>query len=384
MVDFSLIEGIGLVVALFLITFLFKNLRIRFFDSHSLMTAALNVLLFGIFFLVAFYLRSQGNGAFSIFENLALIPLNIVWISGYLYYEGFLYVKPPMWRYTLMLIMGITNILLVSINIGGALNLPQPNTLVTMMTFYLGSIFHSFAIYVTFQIIRIYPKRAVKIDNTSLFLVGIAASIAGTKELLEYLGVTSLVSLTSFPTDSIYIIAGIFLIAGISVLLINNLKWGNYIYYIPVPVHIIMVYNDGGLLVYNRNVAPVQGENTLEDKEYLIPSALSAFSTFFQEILGSNANLTHVSAKLYEFYFSELPDHKGTIVVIASGANFFLKRSINLLKKSISQGNLERLSETTKTDEFDSEFDEYVTKSFPYLVIKKKSTQSQDNLSSQN
>jgi hypothetical protein len=201
---------------------------------------------------------------------------------------------------------------------------PGLNILAMTTTFYYFAGFHIFAGYVNNKILKIYPKTAVKIDRASIILVGSAAFIAGTRELIDYIVGNESLTLTNANTDVIFVIAGIVLICGIAIMLVNTLKWGDYIFFIPVPVHVIMVYNDGGLLIYHRQVSPTLGGQGLDEREYLIPSALSAFSTFFQEILGSNEVLTHVSTQSYEFFFSKLPRDKGTIVVIASGSNFYL------------------------------------------------------------
>ena len=123
------------------------------------------------------------------------------------------------------------------------------------------------------------------------------------------------------------------MIVGIAVLMVNQLKSGDYVYYIPVPIHSILIYNYGGVLVYSQTVSHAHSAHVLlKESEILISGGLSGFSMFFKEILGSNAKLSHIVASPYEFLFSELPGLSGTMVLITSGANYFLKKSLKNLQ----------------------------------------------------
>ncbi len=60
------------------------------------------------------------------------------------------------------------------------------------------------------------------------------------------------------------------MIVGIAVLMVNQLKSGDYVYYIPVPIHSILIYNYGGVLVYSQTVHAHSAHVLLKESEILI------------------------------------------------------------------------------------------------------------------
>ncbi len=92
---------------------------------------------------------------------------------------------------------------------------------------------------------------------------------------------------------------------------------------------------------------------------------------FFKEILGSNAKLSHIVAFPYEFLFSELPGLSGTMVLITSGANYFLKKSLEKFTNLLTFELLDDIKNQLRIDTLTERLDETVTKAFPYLLIEK-------------
>lgn len=147
-----------------------------------------------------------------------------------------------------------------------------------------------------------------------------------------------------------------------------------HFYHIPFPIHQVLIYGPGGLLVYGRKVSSLEGGNVLKKDEILVSGALSAFSTFFKESLGIGAVISHINATEYEFFFVELPKESGTVILLTSGAKKLLQTSLSRLQKSIPDALLAKIRELRHDDEVIGAIDDLVMKTFPYLVVDKNSS----------
>lgn len=282
------------ITGLCVLLMLFKKSRISLLDSPYLALISLSAVSFGTNFLLMMYFQATGNLEFSLlFQKTATLSFLFVFMWGYFYFERFISVSPPISRLGLMLSLFAFILALHMLSIAGIFQDFHLVTMVYAKTYTYGIIYHIFAIGVYFRILKIWNKPAVKINVVCMFLVGTCATVSALTYWLETFNIV----MANSPEELILLsISSLALLIGLTALIILNLKWGDFIYYIPFPIHAIMIYNSGGVLVYFRKVYSKSGENTLRKDEALISGALSGFSSFFQDLLGLGTHLTHVNA----------------------------------------------------------------------------------------
>ncbi len=358
------------ITGLCVLAMLCKGSRIPLFDSPYLALIALSAVSFGTQFLLMMYFQAMGNPELSLlFQKTATLSFLFVFMWGYFYHERFISVTPPLSRLGLMLSLFAFILALHILSIAGIFQDLHLVTLVYGLTYTYGIIYHVFAIRVYFRILKIWNETAVKINIACMFLIGTCATVSTLTYWLETLNIVMMNS----PEELILLsISSLALITGLTSLIIMNLKWSDFIYYIPFPIHAIMIYNSGGVLIYFRNVYSKSGETTLRRDESLISGALSGLSSFFQEVLGLGTKLTHVSASNYDFFFLHFPGESGTLAVLTSGANALLKQSIERFRKGIKPEWLAEMEKPLQTQKFEKEIDTLLSKTFPYLVIREE------------
>ncbi|WP_371801717.1 hypothetical protein [Candidatus Lokiarchaeum ossiferum] len=154
-----------------------------------------------------------------------------------------------------------------------------------------------------------------------------------------------------------------------SILLIcNYITHANYIYYLPFPIHSIIVYNEGGMLTYAQKFNNSKFTDQLPDA--LISGIYSAISSLVRDTLGVGAQLQHINADKYQIYFKETSNLKATLAVIALGKSFFFQKSLNKFINSIPNSLINEINQPgVALSDFQQEIEEYVKRSFPYIQI---------------
>ncbi len=365
--DLNSIIIIICLVAVFLLLLAFKSMRIRLLESGFLFAAVTSAFLFILFFSLTYFERTQ-NDLFlaQLFENISLIPMNTIWISGFYYYDGMANDRPGLFRSIVFLGIYAASFCYIILNTFGFISILNSSMIAIVITLWYGTVFHSFAISVTRKILKMFNRRNIKIDYWSLHLVGVGTFFGGLFFVLQAIGL---------PLEFCYwsgVIGGTLIVGGIAVLGLNQYKHGDYIFNTPVPIHVVMIYGEGGQLIYNRNVHPVNIRSLFGDKDILISSALSAFQIFFKELLGTNTQLQRIDAKDYEIFFAPLVRDKGTVVLVTSGSNYFLHKGIKKFVANITEDFAKRLNESHEISKFDEEIDVILLKSFPFLIIDKE------------
>jgi hypothetical protein len=354
--------GVGLIVLMISE----RNMRIRLTDSPYLMVAAISAIIFTILIIIMLYSNWKHNeNQFLLFQKLAMLPLLTIFIAGYFYYEAFITVNPPLPRVILFLSLYIFVLTFNLFNLFNLFAMGNMHSFTVMLTFFYGSLFHAFAFWVYSRILKLWNRFMIKIDLLSLLLVGLSMTLVAISFGMEFGGIISFLSLEQM---GFLLVAMVLMIVGIGILMFNNIKWGDYVYYIPIPIHMILIYNAGGLMVYSRNVHTKSAE-LIRLSEVLLSGGLSGFSSFFQEILGSNSKLTYINAKSYEFLFQDLPEELGTLVVISSGTNYFLQKSMKRFVNAIGPELLNKIRLCAEIKSMEAELDTIVMKKFPFLIL---------------
>lgn len=131
-------------------------------------------------------------------------------------------------------------------------------------------------------------------------------------------------------------------IIGILILLLNYIIHPDYIYLLPFPIHSFMLYNESGLLIYNKRVHIEAFKENFQG--ILITGVFTAISALIQESLGTGAKLKQINAEQYQIYFINLPRKKGTLAIISLGSTHFFKKSLNRFAQAIPDALLEKMN----------------------------------------
>lgn len=342
----------------------FKSMKIRVMESGFLRVVILAAFVFVVFVSLSYYEKFLGHLEMSKFyDRIFPFPLCVIWIAGYYYYEGMINDRPVIARNMFFLVLFSGAITYLILNLVGFLDSEYADTVGIIISSWFGTIFHVFAIFVTKKILSLFNRRNIKIDFHSLILVCIATFVMGWYYLLGLFPV----SLTLINT--IGLIGAIFFSVGIGILAMNQYKYGDYIFYTPVPIHAVMLYNGAGILVYSRNVHPDNIRPLFGNKDELISGALTAFQLFFREILGMSTRLNRIEASGYEFFFAPLDHDQGTCVLVASGANYYLHKGLKKFVSNITPEFAERINKDPAISDFQAILDDLLIKSFPFLII---------------
>ncbi len=293
-------------------------------------------------------------------ENLSLIPMTFVFFFIYLYFEALATARPPLKR-----IVTLSGILLfiTTLHILNTLNLftfPHFFPLFASFTYCFGMMICAFGVSIFKKAHTSYHKTAIRID-IGVFYTTLISTI-----ILQISGISQFLSGEVLNDWAIllFFVGNVIFIGAMGLLVINSLINGDYIYYIPHPIQAILLYNEGGIPVFVQTFE--SGDQKLLKGPELISSALTAFSSFFKEILGTESTFNYINAKHYEFYFEQLPDNAGTLVVVASSANLILLRSVKKLVQSLPNNLVESIKDF-KGRMLIEEFDKLIKVHFPYL-----------------
>lgn len=290
----------------------------------------------------------------------------LMFLSGYLYFEALHNIRPPILRFLLFWSLFLIPFIFISVEIEPSFENDLLIYFGFIYSFGYGVLVLGFGIR-TLRITRKhYEHDGLKMDTLAFGFTLIGNVVFSTMGILVWY---QIIDIYSLERDILMVIGTLFYIIGIVLLMSNSFKNRDYIYFIPIPIHWIMMYNRGGVCVYNR--AAVLQETNIEIKSnpVLMSGALQAFSLFFKELLGSNANIRHIDATSSEFIFIQLPKEKGTFIMITSGVNYFLKKSMEDLCASFSDEILDLVENGNNLTEIESRIDVFVKEKFPYLTF---------------
>ncbi|MBD3353468.1 MAG: hypothetical protein GF364_18440 [Candidatus Lokiarchaeota archaeon] len=354
------------------LSFTLRNMRDRLIDSIYLSINAINSGFFALLALGAIILRLMSEIELSVlFQKIVPFPFLIICLSGYLYHQGFLR-KNPRLSTMVPMIIGFTLNVLWDLSV--LLNILSYDPEITLALVYVflgiyGSISHFLMFRVYKKILSYYDVLQIRADRLSTILVGASSFTITLAFSFELLGIYESWSIQQLI---ILFVAMIFMGVGIGILVVNKKRFGEMMYYIPIPIHRILIYNSGGVLVYSESVSLKTEKFDFNQDDVIISGALSAFSSFFKEILGTNELLEYIKTTQYHLTFSSLPNKSGTLVILSSGINSFIQRSLKKFSKNITPDLQQKMSNSDAFNSLKPVLDNIIITSFPYIEIKGK------------
>ncbi|MFX0210391.1 MAG: hypothetical protein ACFFDT_30710 [Candidatus Hodarchaeota archaeon] len=300
--------------------------------------------------------------------------LTLGYYAIYLHYEAISSIRPPFWRHTVIFGLMMTSLVILLLKLGELFekeNLSTNLIPIDAIESVLGIVVFSFATFVVVRTHRLVRGRTTLIELIALVLLIIANSCVVVGDALWTLHDPT--RETSFWLDTYDIfstLGDIFILIGLIVFTANYLLNIEYIYRIPIPIHQVMFYNSSGLPTYARRVyAPKIGVPETFNEE-LISGAISAIGAIFKETLGKAARIRHLDLGEYQIFFSHVPDDEGTLVVLTSGGNFFLSKSLERFIRTIPKEYIRSLEIDMVDIERNRErLDPLLLSSFRYLEL---------------
>lgn len=341
-------------IGLILIFFKVYN---RMKDNPNLIRAIISGIFLMIFFFLASYFRFKENPYQSLFTNISLIPIDFFLLFLYLYFETLNSARIPEKRLLFFASLFLFNIIINILNIFNLFESKNFFPLFAALTYFYGSFSALFGLYVLYKTFKIYNAKPVKLDFLAVLILLFSLIIYQISGVQGYLGYNT--------AESLFLIATFFFFCAAAIILFNSILNNEYIFLIPNPIHLILVYTSGGVLLYNRNFYP-QGSDMIKKDECMITGGVTGFSMFFKEILGSDAIIQYIDAKSFEFYFESLPNNAGSFVVVTTHANQIMLRSMKKLVNNIPSSYLDQIGENSGVM-MQKEFDILIQKYFPYL-----------------
>lgn len=318
---------------------------------HAVISA---VILTFIFLWSTIYLTLTGQ-PFQLLVNFSMIPLDFVFFFLYLYFEALATVRPPPKRIVPVIFLSIFNLTFNGLNTLYQFTNANLLPLFATLTYFYGMLIFAFGVSVFRRTYTIYRKTAIKID-LGTFTTALASTI-----LFQMAGICTYYFEWAVQ---LFWVGDVIFIGAMGLMVLNSMINGGYLYYIPHPIQAILVLNEGGVLVYEQTFE--SGVQKLQKGPDLISRALTAFSSFFKEVLGTDTKFTHINAEKFDFYFQDLPDNVGTLVIVASSANLILLKSMRKLAQSLPRDLLNAIENFHGKMLF-TEFDNLIKGYFPYL-----------------
>jgi len=140
----------------------------------------------------------------------------------------------------------------------------------------------------------------------------------------------------------------------------------DYIFRIPFQINTVMLFNQFGMLIYAA-IYKIREDQKDSISMDLITAAISGFSTFMSETIGSEEPLKRVETgdKIL------IVEHgkKSTIAIISDNSNFFLKQSMKEVIRTIECKYEKPLDVDYMDSSFFSDIPKFLVDSFPYLGL---------------
>jgi hypothetical protein len=359
--------GISTIIGVFLF-FSYRKLKARFADSpYAIVGMGFGFLLM-LIFLIAILFPDYAAAHTVIIRNTSHMTITAIAFFIFLYFDMLLEITPSIRRFTLFFGIFSTNILISTLDIFGVFVFPRFIYITGIIGFGLGLITAGFAINVTRITGKIVSHKGLKIDFFAMIALFIALLML---EILSWLLVIGFYPEFDEIALLFYMGANLLLFFGLIVLFANTLLNGDYVYFIPIAIHSIMIYNRAGLPLFNYKGqnSVLQREQDNQQIDFLITGAFMALSSIFKELLGQKSKLSYVNAENYEIFLSNLPNDVGTIAIITSGANSILQKSIRNFTHALSPEILDKINNSNELEYFTEILTPLLKKYFPYLIF---------------
>ncbi len=346
-------------VAMIFIAFTFRKMWQRLHWAPFLWPTPFFLIAFPLMFVIIGVMGYAGIDIGFLLDKIGLLLMALFFFSGYLYFEALINVRPNLIRLMIAIAFLIILITIILLNIFSL----YTSGYIIFYTFASGLFTAGFGMSVTLKMLKIFNHKGLKIEFLALLLLFIGSII------ILYMDFSTSSGL--FPADSgmglvLYFISAIFLVATIFSLCFEIIFFDNYVPLLPLPIHSVLIFDQKGELIYNHYFS-VMKDNSFKERGETLSNVLIKFSSFFKEILGTKAKLTYIDAFSYNFHFSEFSNSLGTMVVVASESNYYLKHSINKFTKKLPKETLGKIND--KSQDLHKEFDNLLKDAFPYLEL---------------
>ncbi|TFF89327.1 MAG: hypothetical protein EU549_00990 [Promethearchaeota archaeon] len=227
------------------------------------------------------------------------------------------------------------------------------------------------------------------LQSSIIFIVFLLAFITVIKELkvikikaliIESIGLVFLITYGSFylirdiffyeiAYELFTSIALVFSLIGLLLIISNFIIHPDYLYLIPFPIFSFMIFNEGGISCYFREVKTLNDAKPIKDVDFLVAGALSAVSSMFKEVLGAGANIRYIDADNFIILVTSLPEKRGVFVVITSGETALFKKSLIRFTLTWPSQLLDEINTMFDLNELRPKIDELIKNSFPYVAF---------------
>ena len=331
--------------------FIYKGIIRKFFAPF--LTTALILALIGN--IITFIENDMKVNLYGIF----LISIGFFFL--YLHFEALTSIRPKL--FTFIILLGLNSMLLI-ITLIKSFDLLTDNlsfSICRKITSVSSVIIFSRVLFIVIQVNKNAKIKETKIEIIAMILFLIYVTIFFIRDFL----IKEIILYSLFSQVGV-----IFSVLGSILLVLNYILHPNYIYYLPFPIHSIILYNKNGVISYSRNLDSV---GLLQKfPEIVLSGTFSAISILIKETLGSGAKIQKINADQYQIYFINFPKENMTLAVIALGNTYFFQKSLKKLSKLIPHETLKRMNEPgVNLLDIRPEIDKYLLKAFPYIRIKK-------------
>ncbi len=346
-----LVQSLNIILVIMFAVFIYKGINRKFFAPF--LTTALILALIGN--IIAFIENDMKVNLYGIF----LISIGFFFL--YLHFEALISIRPK--AFTYIILLGLNSMLFI-ITLIKSFDLLSDD-----LSFLICSKIMSLGAVIAFSrilIIAIKVNQNAKLKETKLeFIAMLLFLIYAILYFIRNFFIQDVMLYSLFSQVSI-----IFSTLGSIFMVLNYILHPNYIYYLPFPIHSVILYNKNGVISYSRNLDSV---GLLQKfPEIVLSGTFSAISILIKETLGSGAKIQKINADQYQIYFINFPKENMTLAVIALGNTYFFQKSLKKFSKLIPHETLKSMNEPgVNLLDIRPEIDKYLLKAFPYIRIKK-------------
>lgn len=302
-------------------------------------------------------------------DNIGLIFLVFSFFAVFLHYEALSSLKPDLRRYTIIIVFGVAALTTILIEfIISSAELSKIN----LLKFFIGDIFgllcFTYPLVVSVKINKRIKERAAQIELFSIIVIQLSNILYFLKDL------AFIFNLTLDPLSlEIFNSADVILLIGIILLISNYIIHSNYIYLLPFPIHEFFIINKSGIVSYHRHISNINLTYFQSTDRLLISGVIKAISSLIPQILDTSAQLRYIDAKSYKIHLSHIAKENVIIAIVASRINYYLKKSLNHFKNSITKETLNKIQNTIIIDrDLYKQLDKILLRTFPYLDIRRE------------
>ena len=344
-------QSLNVILVLMFIVFIYRGIKRKLF-APFLTTALIVVLIGNIIVVLANDMKINLFGIF-------LISIGFLFI--YLHFEALINSRPNRLSFTILLGLNSMLFIITLIKSFDLLSDDQSFSICRKISSVGAVIAFSRVLFIEIKVNRNAKIKETKIEFIAMLLFLIYAILFFIRDFfIQENMLYSLFSQVALILSSL----------GSILMILNYVLHPNYIYYLPFPIHSIILYNKDGIISYSRNLHSV---GLLQKfPEIVLSGTFSAISVLIKETLGSGAKIQKINADQYQIYFINLPKENMTFAVIALGNTYFFQKSLKKFSKLIPHETLKRMNEPgVNLLELRPEIDKYLLSAFPYIRIKK-------------